>query len=60
MHGHAGNLNAARIDAVINQLPARFFAGNEIETNIVASPALPETIVRIGDYRDERNSICQS
>src|SRR5207249_9834172 len=35
---------------------SRFITGDEIQTHIVARPALPETVIRIGDYSDERNA----
>ncbi len=47
-------------NAVIDQLTARVFTGHQIKPDIIAGPTFPESVIRIGDDRHERNAIRQA
>ena len=54
------NLDPVRRNSIVNQLLPRFLTGHQVETHIVAGPALPKTVAGIGDHGDQRNSLSQS
>jgi hypothetical protein len=56
---HARDLDALGRDAVVNQLLARLFAGDEVELDVVARPAAPEAVTGVRDDGDERDLIGQ-
>ena len=60
MHRHSGNFDSLRRNSIINQLLPRFFGGAKVQINVIAGPALPESIGGISYDGDQRNAIEES
>ena len=51
------NLYPLGRDSIIDQLPARILACDQVECHRIASPPFPKTVTRIRYDRDQRNAI---